>query len=109
MNKSVKCSNCAGTDDLHFITSGVPGSDFPGRTLVYCARCRQDKFETLDVSLPLPLLTPEIFRGLYSMGKTASCPEAAIDIVFGMPDKTLQRELEAIIERRARESGLHCP
>lgn len=109
MNNDVLCSNCSGSDDLHFITSGAPGSDFPGRTLVYCARCRQDKSETLDVSLPLPLLTPEIFRGLYAMGKTASDPETAINIVFGKADADLQRELEAIIERRDRASGLHCP
>jgi hypothetical protein len=109
MNKTVRCSNCGGTEDLHFITLGAAGSDFQGRTLVYCAPCRQDKGEAIDVSLPLQLLTPEIFRDLYAMGKTASHPEMAIDIVFGKPDAILQRELEAIIEHRAGDSGLHCP
>lgn len=108
MYKKISCSNCSGAEDLHLITSGAPGSDFPGRTLVYCARCRQEKSETLDVSLPLPLLTRDIFLGLYDMGKTASDPETAIKIVFGEPDAALQRELEAIIDRRDSESGLHC-
>ena len=54
----------------------------------------------IDVSLPLSLLTPDIFRQLYVMGKTESDPATAIDIVFGGPDSILQRELEAIIESR---------
>jgi len=67
---------------------------------VYCASCRREKFTTIDVSLPLSLLTPEIFRELYAMGKTGSDPRIAIDIVFGKSDRALQRELEAIIESR---------
>lgn len=100
MNSVVDCSNCNGVEDLYFVTCGDPGSDFPGRTLVYCAHCRREKFTMIDISLPLSLLTPDIFRQLYVMGKTESDPATAIDIVFGRSERALQWELEAIIEGR---------
>jgi len=54
----------------------------------------------IDVSLPIRLLTPEVFASLYRTGKTASDPETAIRIAFGRSDPELQAEIESIMMSR---------
>lgn len=91
MSLNVLCSNCGAVDDLYFVTYGEPGGDFPGRTLVYCSACRKANNHRIDVSLPLGLMTPAIFIGLYQTGRTESHPETAVEIVFG-------EQLPAVVE-----------
>ncbi len=93
-----RCSNCAGTRDLYFVTNGTQGGDFPGRTIIYCAQCRKEKPGNLDISLPISLLTTDLFKGLYIMGKTETDPKMAVKIAFGQAIPTLQGELERMLE-----------
>lgn len=92
-----RCSNCAGTRDLYFVTNGTQGGDFPGRTMIYCAQCRKEKPGNLDISLPIELLTTELFKGLYRLGKTETDPQMAIQVVFGQAIPSLQKELNEIL------------
>ena len=93
-----RCSNCSGTRDLYFVTNGTQGGDFPGRTMVYCAKCRKEKSGNLDISIPVSLLTTDLFKGLYIMGKTETEPQMAIQIAFGKAIPILQNELERVLE-----------
>ena len=92
-----QCSNCAGTRDLYFVTNGTQGGDFPGRTMNYCVQCRKEKSGNLDISLPIELMTTELFKGLYKLGKTETDPQMAIKVVFGQAIPSLQKELYEIL------------
>jgi hypothetical protein len=100
MQSAVSCSRCGGSRDLHFVTCGEPGGDFPGRALVYCSDCRKGMHHMIDVSLPLSQLTPEIFLNLYRLGKTESNPESAIKIAFGKDNEHLAHAVEAILRSK---------
>ena len=96
-DSNVRCSSCGGGEGLYLITAGSPGTDFPGRTLLYCGDCRARNHQLIDISLPIDLVTPDLFASLYELGRTGSDPETAIEIVFGKPDRELQARLEAIL------------
>ncbi|WP_190322248.1 hypothetical protein [Candidatus Enterovibrio escicola] len=83
---------------MYFVTNGTQGGDFPGRTIIYCAQCRKEKPGNLDISLPISLLTTDLFKGLYIMGKTETDPKMAVKIAFGQAIPTLQGELERMLE-----------
>lgn len=100
MYSSVNCSSCGGKGDLYFVTCGQAGSDSPGRTLVYCAACRKERHQMIDVSIPLSLLTPDLFLDLYRLGKTTSSPDTAVELVFGKPVDEISRAAEAILSTR---------
>jgi hypothetical protein len=103
MNTAVTCSSCGGTRDLHFVTCGIAGSDIPGRTLVYCSDCRSDRHHMIDVSLPISLLTPDLFASLYSVGKTQSDPEVAVGLAFGKLDLDLVARVQGILSKNQPE------
>ena len=84
------CSNCSSKDDLHLVTLGRG----MGRTLVYCPRCRS------GVSIPLSIVTEDLFIDLYKLGKTTSNPPSAIKVVFGLELPELQRKLERILSKK---------
>lgn len=93
-----QCSNCAGTRDLYFVTNGTQGGDFLGRTMIYCFQCRKERPGNLDISLPIELLTTDLFKGLYILGKTETDPKMAIQMAFGQAIPILQKELERVLE-----------
>ena len=97
------CSNCAATNDLYLVTCGTPGSDTPGRTLLYCPDCRSANNHMIDVSWPRALLTRESFLDLYRLGKTESDPSMAVKLVFGSEIETICETAKEIIAfRRSR-------
>lgn len=98
MNHSVNCSSCGGDNDLYLVTVLIFGDDVPGRVLLYCLRCREERRQHIDVSIPLALVTPKLFAELYRRGKTASDPATAIDIVFGKRNEALQDRLTEIMQ-----------
>jgi hypothetical protein len=94
------CSNCASPDDLYFVTVSQPGSYGPGRTLLYCPRCRAANQHQLDISWPLALLTPGTFLQLFRSGKTESDPRTSVHLVFGPGNDWIAAEAADILERR---------
>lgn len=99
MDQPVQCSRCGGGHDLYVVICGEPGSQSPGRALVYCAPCRKEMSSYIDVSMPVSLMTPALLIALYEMGKTTSDPQTAVEIVFGQNHPSLVGELNAIIAR----------
>jgi hypothetical protein len=51
----------------------------------------------IDVSLPLSLLTPDLFASLYILGKTKSDPEIAVGLAFGKMDMDLVARVQGIL------------
>lgn len=93
-HNAVTCSGCGAGGGLHLVVAGQPpGSSFPGRLLTYCPRCRSHPELTspVSVSIPLELVTPELFLGLYRLKVTESDPEQATQIVFGAAPRQLVR------------------
>lgn len=95
------CSNCNAPRRLHLVTCAGPGADEPGRLLVYCPSCRQDKAHMLDVSIPLELVSRELLLALYMTGKTESDPAMVVDHILGLSDSTIVADLEAALAARA--------
>lgn len=86
MKHQLSCSACSSTEDLHLVLAGVgPGSEAHGKVLLYCAQCRthETKAAEFDTSIPIAVVTPELFVRLYEIGRTSSSPETASEIVFG--------------------------
>ncbi|CAH1220985.1 hypothetical protein ISS312_02041 [Alteromonas mediterranea] len=83
---------------MYFVTNGTQGDDFPGRMVIYCAQCRKERPGNLDISLPIALLTTDLFKGLYIMGKTETDPQMAIQMAFGQAMLILKKELEGVLE-----------
>jgi|JI10StandDraft_1071094.scaffolds.fasta_scaffold159803_2 hypothetical protein len=110
--ESVRCSGCGGAEVLHVVTAGfIPGERQPGRLLVYCGDCRRRQWErpptpgpgyAYDVSIPIELVTPQLFLRLYETGWTASSMETASRLVFGRVPASVRRKMA---ERRASEDG----
>lgn len=48
------------------MTCAGPGAEGPGRTLVYCPKCRVVHQHDLDASFPLNLVAAETLLGLYA-------------------------------------------
>ena len=94
------CSNCAATNDLYLVTCGTPGSDFPGRTLLYCPDCRLANNHMIGVSWPRALLTRESFLDLYRLGKTESDPSMAVKLVFGSEIELICESAKEILASR---------
>lgn len=103
MDTAVNCSSCGGARDLHLVTCGIAGGDIPGRILVYCSDCRSDRHHMIDVSIPIPLLSPNLFASLYSLGKTESDPEIAIELAFGKLDMNLIARVQQILSKNQPE------
>lgn len=82
------------------VTCAGPGADEPGRALVYCATCRVEHQHTLDVSLPIELVSRDVLAGLYEVRKTNSDPRTFLDLILGVDDPELERQLTAAMERR---------
>lgn len=97
MSRLVNCSRCGEEGDLHFVTCGEAGGSNAGRALVYCAQCRRDMKQHIDISLPLKLMTSELLLSLYRLGKTDSDPEMAIEMVFGEINELLVKEASSIM------------
>jgi hypothetical protein len=89
------CSNCGKKEGLHLVTCAGPGAEGPGRTLVYCPKCRVEHQHNLDVSFPLNLVTAEILLGLYASGKTTSDPRIVVESILGVADPDLAEQLES--------------
>lgn len=89
------CSRCGGNTDLHLVT--IPYEDRPGasgRVLLYCWTCRSDA-KSLGVSIPLGLVTDNIFIWLYTSSRATSDPDIAAALVFGKA----RPELAAILQK----------
>ena len=97
MNETISCSSCGGVEDLHLVTYRYEEGTFSGRVLVYCLNCRSAKGHMIDVSIPLALVTPELFFSLYELGKTESDPEFAVSLVFSRQDPDLVRRIESVL------------
>jgi hypothetical protein len=54
----------------------------------------------LDVSMPIELVTRETLVGMYELGKTTSDPETFLDLILGVQDPELMRQLAAAMQRR---------
>jgi hypothetical protein len=106
VSKSVHCSRCGGNEDLYFVTCRELGDSSLGRILVYCQSCRSEMQQIIDISVPLTLVTKDLFLSLYRLGKTASDPMTSVNIVFGIQDHRLQSEVEKIIQELHTPKGL---
>lgn len=80
--KKCKCSSCGADEDLHLVTLLYEKSVSCGRILLYCLACRTSK-RNFDVSIPIEIVSNEVFEKLYALGKSESDKGAARYIVFG--------------------------
>lgn len=95
-----KCSKCGGQDDLHVVTlQHAPGPGAAGRVLVYCWECRA-KTVQIGVSIPIDLVTDAVFAWLYLTKRTASAPDVAAELVFGVPRRDLADQVSGFVSRR---------
>ena len=76
------CSSCGAGDDLHLVTLLYDHSTSCGRILLYCFACRTSK-RNFDVSIPIEIVSSEVFEKLYTLGKSESDKGMAYSIVFG--------------------------
>ena len=95
----MKCSNCGGTNDPHLVTLLYGDISDLGRCLVYCSSCRKGYGGPLGVSIPESMVTPEVVRELYRLGKTGSPPELVVNHILGMNEPRLVMELEALLSQ----------
>ena len=97
---TVKCSRCDNPENLHLVTVPYePGSE-PGRLMLYCADCRSELRSHLAVSIPSELVTPELFLGLYRLGKTRSEPHTACEIAFGKEDQRIIQQASELLAQQ---------
>ena len=101
----VRCSRCGTTDDLHLIAALLAGPDLPGRVLVYCPTCRDEKAHLIDVDVPLAEVDVAFFVKLYRDGKTDSSPSTAAEIVFGEPLAAAVKGAEEALAARGRRQA----
>lgn len=74
-----------------------------GRLLVYCARCREEMRP--DISIPMELMSGELFLKLYKQGFTSSAPDMAAKMVFGgaVPGGVVE-SAQAVLAQKIRKS-----
>jgi len=96
MSRLAKCSSCGSSRDLHLVTAPYSPESDEGRTLVYCLACRNESNILFGVSIPIELVTPDVFLHLYRLGKTSSQPDTAVEIVFGEIDQRLIEQANQI-------------
>lgn len=77
------------------MTCAGPGAEGPGRTLVYCLKCRVVHQHNLDASVPLNLVAAETLLGLYASGETTSGPRIVAENILGVADPDLAEQLES--------------
>ena len=78
-----RCSSCGKAEDLSLVIGGYSPGGMAGRILLYCETCKANRPESLAVSIPVELVTEEVFVDLYRHGWTESDPAQAAKIVFG--------------------------
>lgn len=81
MANEVRCSSCG--DAARWLITLPYGEDsFAGRILAYCTQCRV-RNSGVVVSIPLDLVSDDVFLKLYELGYTESPPDTATEITFG--------------------------
>ncbi len=76
-----RCSRCSAIRWLHVVIMQYDRAQPAGRLLVYCARCREEMRP--DISIPVELMSADLFVRLYKLGLTSSAPDMAAKLVFG--------------------------
>jgi len=89
------CTQCQSSTDLHLVTIFAQGQSYDYSLL--CPQCRRSP-KTIDLSIPLSLITPQLFVELYSLEKVSSIPPPDLSrLLFGteiVPSVYLERALE---------------
>lgn len=62
-----RCDCCGSREDLYLLTPRSGDLQGGGEAYVRCGRCRQD--ESIDVAIPVALLTPRLLLGLQRLRK----------------------------------------
>ena len=103
MSRSVPCSSCNETAQW-LVTLPYQYDRRPGRVLAYCTRCRLEKEQSVLVSIPIELVSDEVFVALYREGFTESVPDYASEIVFGVERPDLVRRVVEYLDEDLRAS-----
>ena len=103
MSRDVPCSSCNETAEW-VVAYSYDGERAPGRILAYCTRCRREKEQSVLVSIPIELVSDEVFVALYREGFTESVPDYASEIVFGVERPDLVRRVVEYLDEDLRAS-----
>jgi hypothetical protein len=79
-----------------------------GRVLVYCAMCRENYRDYIGKSIPLELVSKEVFLELYRTNRTSSDPQTAVEIVFGKDDFNLVCEAMRLLSLQSNAETNAC-
>ena len=87
------CSRCGNSQNLSLVS--VPNDKVAagdekvqeGRLLVYCARCVNETFPMLYLTIPLELVNYEGLIAIYQSGYTSSDPDTFVNVILGIDEK----------------------
>jgi hypothetical protein len=95
------CSGCASLDDLHLVEMQV---DQPYATIL-CAACRKQKADSIDASLPLPLVTRGILARFLEM-KVIKTVDSAVSSYKALLDTEFSQKWEALARKKPLQEPL---
>jgi len=101
MTDEVRCSSC-GDAASWLITLPYGDDSLVGRILAYCTRCRV-RHSGVVVSIPLELVSDDVFLKLYELGYSESAPDTATEITFGEERAEIAASAEALMQTRMPE------
>ena len=74
-----RCDCCGSREDLYLLTPRSGDLQGGGEAYVRCGRCRQD--ESIDVAIPVALLTPRLLLGLQRLRKLAAISAGSVETI----------------------------